>query len=315
MARCKPINFVAKEIVDGAGSLKLGIRDAVGEAGDVAELMIMDEIGQSWDGEGITHRGVSSFLSRVSGKTLKVRIASIGGSVWEGLGIFNDLISFPGEIIVEIESIAGSIASVIAMAGDVVRIRENASFQIHKASCCTMGNSISHRDQAKTLEMIDEQILAIYEARGSMGREELEAWIVGDDNDGTFFDAEASLKAGFVDEIIRTPKKGKKPSAETTPVVANGDRTITASITLPANYEVEDLVIRNTSLKKVESGVVVAVATDPEVDDVVPLEISDETKVLIIAAQKKREAVLARSSGRMREESMRRFEERMQTSS
>jgi len=58
---------------------------------------------------------------------ISVRINSPGGSVMEGLAIYNALIAWGKPIDVHIDAMAASIASVIAMAGDTITMAENAS--------------------------------------------------------------------------------------------------------------------------------------------------------------------------------------------
>jgi len=69
------------------GSNKLEIK----AQGDEAELILIGAIGKSWyDDSGITEQEVRDAIKSVpNGKKINVRLNSEGGSVKEGLGIYN----------------------------------------------------------------------------------------------------------------------------------------------------------------------------------------------------------------------------------
>ena len=57
-----------------------------------------------------------------SAKEITVNINSVGGDVFTGISIYNMLKRHKAKIIVNVDGLAASIASVIAMAGDVIRM-------------------------------------------------------------------------------------------------------------------------------------------------------------------------------------------------
>jgi ATP-dependent protease ClpP protease subunit len=65
---------------------------------------------------------------------LTLRINSPGGSVFDGVAIYNALKRHDAAITVWVDGIAASIASVIAMAGDEVVMPENAMLVLHDPS-------------------------------------------------------------------------------------------------------------------------------------------------------------------------------------
>jgi ATP-dependent protease ClpP protease subunit len=72
---------------------------------DEAELLIYDEIGKSFWGDGVDAKTVVQDLAGVTAKKLRVRINSAGGDVFEGLAIHNALLSYDGKVITEIDSL------------------------------------------------------------------------------------------------------------------------------------------------------------------------------------------------------------------
>jgi len=98
---------------------------------DEAEVMLYDEIG-GW--YGATADQFIADLRGVTSPNLRVRINSPGGSVFEGIAIANALRSHPANVVMQVDGIAASIASVIAMAGDRVEMAPNTMLMIHEAS-------------------------------------------------------------------------------------------------------------------------------------------------------------------------------------
>ena len=98
-------------------------------------------------------------------KNLDIYINSGGGSVFAGIAIYNMLKRNKAHKKVYVDGLAGSIASVIMMAGDEIIIPANAYLMIHKASTFVYGNADDLIKMATTLETIEEGIMSIYETR------------------------------------------------------------------------------------------------------------------------------------------------------
>ena len=106
---------------------------------------------------------VKDFLDQLNGVSkINVHINSGGGSVFGGIAIYNMLKRFDAEIVVYVEGLAASIASVIAMAGDKIIIPANAQMMIHKPSSCAWGNADDMRKEADVLDGCQKVILNTY---------------------------------------------------------------------------------------------------------------------------------------------------------
>ena len=105
---------------------------------------------------------VKNFLDEAKGKDLNIYVNSGGGSVFAGMAIYNMIKRHQGNKTVYIDGLAGSIASVIALAGDKVVIPSNAYMMIHKPWTYTCGNSNELREQANVLDTIEEGIMNVY---------------------------------------------------------------------------------------------------------------------------------------------------------
>jgi ATP-dependent protease ClpP protease subunit len=97
--------------------------------------------------------------------TLNVRINSPGGSVFEGMAIFNALTRHPGKVVTHVDGIAASIASVIAMAGSEINVADNAMMMIHNPAAFVFGEAGDLRKQADVLDQIKETIINVYTNR------------------------------------------------------------------------------------------------------------------------------------------------------
>lgn len=158
-----------------------------------AELLIYGDIVSSewgkWEDTDIAPTDVRSFLDEVKGKELDIYINSGGGSVFAGMGIYNMLKRHEGTKNVYVDGLAGSIASVIAMAGDNLYIPSNAFLMIHKAWNLSAGNADDLRKMADTLDTIDSGILNVYKdkLKDGVDIEEIkqmianETWLTGDE--------------------------------------------------------------------------------------------------------------------------------------
>jgi ATP-dependent protease ClpP protease subunit len=103
-----------------------------------AEIVIYDEIGAF----GIPAKVFLDELKALgSVPELTVRINSPGGSVFDGVAIYNALKRHDAAITVWIDGIAASIASMIAMAGDEVVMPENAMLVLHDPSGLVAGTA------------------------------------------------------------------------------------------------------------------------------------------------------------------------------
>jgi len=166
-------------------------------ANDEAEVWLYGMIGDSW--EGTTGKQFADDLKALgkSIKTLNVYINSPGGSAFDGVAIHNVLKRHNARKIVQIDGVAASIASVVAMAGDEIRIAENGMMMIHDPWALAMGNSADLRKMAEALDKVRDAILSSYVARTTTGEEQLQAWMA----DETWFTAAEAVSAGLADEI------------------------------------------------------------------------------------------------------------------
>lgn len=163
-----------------------------------AEINIFDAIGNTWDGEGVTAKQFISDLKPLAGKPLALFINSPGGSVSDGLAIYNALKAHDGEITVKVMGVAASAASFIAMAGDKIVMPENTFLMVHNPLSWAYGNADEFREVADTLDKIGSSLIGIYVARTKQPEAEIKALLDAE----TWLTANEALALGFADEVL-----------------------------------------------------------------------------------------------------------------
>lgn len=148
------------------------------------------------DTSAVSFRNAIKDLGEVD--TLNVHINSPGGSVYDGVAIFNMLRQHKASVTVHIDGLAASIASVIAMSGDKVVMPSNSMMMIHNAMSVSMGNANDMRKMADDLEKINESVINSYIAKNpELDREYLKALM----DDETWLTASEAYELGLVDVI------------------------------------------------------------------------------------------------------------------
>lgn len=168
------------------------------QADQKAEILIYEQIGEDFFGDGISAEGFATELKALGElDEITVRINSPGGNVFDGNAIFNILRAHKATIIVAIDGIAASIASVIAMAGDKIIMPENAMMMIHDPSGLTMGTAEDMRKAAAALDQVKLSLMAAYNTRVDMAHDELNQMM----KDETWLTAVEAVDLGFADEV------------------------------------------------------------------------------------------------------------------
>ena len=177
---------------------------------DAASIDIFDVIGSDFFGDGFTAKRMSAALRSIGeDKDVVVNVNSPGGDVFEAATIYNLLAQHKGHVTVNILGLAASAASVIAMAGDTIKISKIGFLMIHNAWSIVMGNKDDLREAADILELFDKSILAAYAGKASIDEKKLAKMM---DNE-TWIGADDALEYGLADEIIEV-KQGEKKDAE-----------------------------------------------------------------------------------------------------
>lgn len=162
-------------------------------------ISIYNVIGKDfWSDEGMTAQKMAGILRHFNNGDVTVNINSPGGDMFEGIAIYNLLREYKGRITVNIIGIAASAASVIAMAGDEVRIAKSAFLMIHNCSVIVNGNRNTLSDIAEHLKPFDEAMAGIYMDKTGKSADE----ILNMMDDETYINGATALELGFADSYI-----------------------------------------------------------------------------------------------------------------
>lgn len=197
-------------------SFRVGVKNASGD--QPAEIALYGEIGDPW--QACDARSVGQFLRDNKKMPVCVRINSPGGLAYDGITIHNALLAHDGPVTTMIEGMAGSAASIIAMAGQPVQIYENAQFFIHRAAVIAVGNRDMMAEAQNWLDKIDEAICRTYKGKTGAAYDKIMAMMIGK-VDGTVFTAREAVAAKFCDEVISLKKGATNSSSVNEPKPAN----------------------------------------------------------------------------------------------
>jgi ATP-dependent Clp endopeptidase proteolytic subunit ClpP len=164
-----------------------------------AEVFIFGDIGDGWADETVTARKFVAEIAALSVDTMTVRINSVGGSVPDGLAIYNALRRYPARVSTVVESVAASIASLIAMAGETVSMAENAMLMIHAPWSAAQGNANDLREMAGLLDKFAAAMASSYVRPG--GLDHAAALALLTDGADHWYSAEEAKAAGLIDTI------------------------------------------------------------------------------------------------------------------
>jgi ATP-dependent Clp endopeptidase proteolytic subunit ClpP len=165
--------------------------DIQAKANDEAEIYLYEEIG----GFGVNAKSFIDSVRLLNPKKITLRINSPGGSVFDGLAIYNFLKE--KDVTVQIDGLAASIASVIAMAGKEVKIAGNGFLMIHNPWGGAMGDSSEMRQTADLLDKIRDSLIGTYAEKTGKDHEKIKEWMENE----TWFSAQEAKDNGFVDTI------------------------------------------------------------------------------------------------------------------
>jgi len=163
-----------------------------------AEILIYDVIGSSWWEETVTAKQFVKDLQALGpNRPLNVRINSPGGSVFDGTAMFNALKKHKGHVQVNIEGIALSMASVIAMAGDTINMADNALMMVHNPQSVAWGEAKDLRAQADVMDKAKGNLVKAYTAKSGQSDEVVSALM----DATTWMTAEEALAHGLIDNV------------------------------------------------------------------------------------------------------------------
>jgi len=250
---------------------------------DEATVYIYDEIG-FW---GVIAEDFIKELNALTAKTTHIRFNSPGGTVFDGIAIFNAIRNHKSKTIAHIDGLAASIASVIALAADEVVMAENAFLMIHEPWSIVIGNSDMMRDEADLLDKVGATIIKTYTGKTGKDDDEIKALMSAE----TWMNADEALEMGFIDVIDKDEKNEKaKATVFDLSVFANVPDQLKGEQKPPTARELEKILKRSGFSNKQAKEILASGFKDDLRDEepVVepPLKVPDVQRDVEIVAQR-----------------------------
>jgi ATP-dependent protease ClpP protease subunit len=160
---------------------------------DTTEVLVYDVI----DWLGVSAEDFVAELNAIDTPNINLRINSPGGDVFDGVAIAQALRQHPAKVHTQVDGLAASIASVIALAGDTVTMAKGAFFMIHQPWSIALGNAKDMRDTADLLDKISGSLVATYQDATGLEAETLREWMDAE----TWMTDQEAVANGFAGQI------------------------------------------------------------------------------------------------------------------
>ncbi len=173
------------------------------------EGVIADE---TWFDDEITPAIFKEELTAGSGPVL-LHINSPGGDCIAASQIYTMLMDYPADVIVQIDGLAASAASVIAMAGTVVRMSPTALMMVHNPWTTAMGDVADMQKAIDLLDEVKESIINAYEIKTGLSRARISHIMDAE----TWLNAHKAKELGFCDEVLYEGDEAEKEETSSKP--------------------------------------------------------------------------------------------------
>ena len=157
---------------------------------------------ESWFDDDVTPKAFKAELTAGEGD-LVIWLNSPGGDCIAASQIYTMLMDYKGKVIVKIDGIAASAASVIAMAGTTVLMAPTALMMVHNPLTVAIGDSEEMQKAIAMLSEVKESIINAYEIKTGQSRAKLSHLMDAE----TWLNAKKAIELGFADGILDDEKK------------------------------------------------------------------------------------------------------------
>ena len=220
---------------------------------------ILGEISESVN----SYNSVRNKINDAKGEEINLVISSGGGSVTEGMGIADLIANYPNETTATGIGLVASIATVVLLSADKVKMTENAFLMIHRPWSYTMGNADELEATAELLDKMEAKLLDIYTAsvyKRKGKQKDLDNKITEMMAAETWMTAQEALEFGFIDEIVKVGEK----NIDLLPLQNSLSKFLNVPAALLTNNKKEDD-MGNSILEKIKN---LLNSTEDKVEDV-----------------------------------------------
>ena len=196
--------------------------------------------GEVIEGNFITPEGFAEDLETIKDKkTINIKINSVGGDLYTAIAIHNALKELTATKNVIIEGIAASAASIIAMAGDKVKIFPGSLLMIHNVAGLLMDyyTIADLKKLIKSFDACERAAAAIYAAKTKLtedvlrGMMDKETWMTGKE----------AVEKGFADEFVDGTDPVIMYNKTARVMMVNGVRHSTQGFSVPDTLQLQPL--------------------------------------------------------------------------
>lgn len=218
------------------------------QASGNAEILLYGYIGR-WD-EFDYARFQEVFRNVLkSNKELTVRVHCGGGSVFEGLAIYDLIRASDCEVTIIIEGMAASMGFVIALAGDIILINENAFGMAHAVKGGVYGTEKEMLNYIDLMVNCKERLRSIFKERTKADDETINEWL--ESGKDFWLSSEKCLEIGIVDEILKPTKQRKDQDQDTENITNKSpEEAFECFNVFPELPQNENNINQNTEMKK-----------------------------------------------------------------
>lgn len=170
---------------------------------ETAKLYVYDIIG-GWDSDA------SEFVQAVhaiKASRIEMHVNSPGGFVFDAVSMFEAVKGHKAHVVTNIDGIAASAASFLALAGDEVRIAKAGRMMIHDAQGVGIGSPADLREYADLLDVVSDDIAGYYVDRAGGTVKSWRAAMTAT----TWYSASEAVEAGLADSVTREQSKKSEP--------------------------------------------------------------------------------------------------------
>lgn len=153
---------------------------------------------------------------------INLYINSYGGEVYDGIAILNIIRRSKAHVRVQVDGIAASAASFIAMGGDELVMAPNSELMIHDASAIAWGNAEQLAKEAAILDRLSDNIAAVYAERAGG---DVADWRTAMRTE-TWYSAQEAVDAGLADSIADNADPATDPTVIEPAAPDGGDGTV-----------------------------------------------------------------------------------------
>lgn len=181
---------------------KIGNKGVGTISNESTRVDIYEEIG----GWGVTAGEFVEQLRAVGTPTIDLHINSPGGSVFDGVAIYNALSQHPATVNGFVDGLAASAASFIAQACDSITMNPGSMMMVHDAIGMTWGNALDHTTMAGLLTQVSDSIADLYAKRAGGTAATWRAVMENNGGEGKWYTAREAVDAGLADRVAGDPE-------------------------------------------------------------------------------------------------------------